>query len=135
VYALDWVERLAELKRRWKEMWRDRIDDKVRAEGIADRDYPMLFVDRGTVVIATRDFRPLDFAEIVRMHVSSFFGAEAVVRPSPSVGGWAKFVREFVQNQKASSRRVRPAPSRLVRDESQPKKKGGRGWLHYSLKK
>ena len=34
------------LKSQWKDMWQERIDDKVRAEGIADKDYSMLFVEQ-----------------------------------------------------------------------------------------
>jgi hypothetical protein len=52
---------LDEFKTQWKMLWRNRIDDKVRAEGIADKDYYMLFVDQGTVIMATRKFKPLDF--------------------------------------------------------------------------
>ena len=52
-----------ELKTRWKMLWRERIDDKIRAEGIAKQDYSKLFVARGLVVIATRNYKPMDFVE------------------------------------------------------------------------
>jgi hypothetical protein len=32
-------ELVENLKRQWKVMWRQRIDDRVRAEGIAEKDY------------------------------------------------------------------------------------------------
>lgn len=48
-----------ELKKQWKTMWSERVDDKVRAESIAEKDYNILFVERGTVIFATRNFRIL----------------------------------------------------------------------------
>ena len=39
-----------DLRIQWKDLWQNRIDDKVRAEGIAKQDYLGLFVDRGTVI-------------------------------------------------------------------------------------
>ena len=58
-------EIINELKAQYKTLWWERIDDKVRAEGIANRDYSMLFVEKGTVIFATRDFKPLNFKEIL----------------------------------------------------------------------
>ena len=52
-------------------LWRDRIDDRVRAEGIADKDYSMLFVEGGLVVVATRDYKPLNFREIMENYMLS----------------------------------------------------------------
>jgi hypothetical protein len=36
-------------------LWKERFDDKVRAEGVANRDYSSLFVEKGTVIFATRN--------------------------------------------------------------------------------
>jgi len=119
---------LDEFKDQWKSMWRDRLDDKVRAEGIADKDYSLLSVDRGTVIIATRKFRLLDFRELLRNHELAQAG-EMVVPPNPSVGGWGKFVRTTLVAQ-GLKRRRRQAPPKLDRSVGQQLKKGGRGWLH-----
>ena len=81
-------------------LWRDRINDKVRAEGVAKRDYPSLFVERGTVIIATRDFKPLDLKEILCLHRVQ--NAEGLVPPHPSVGGWGKFSRTVLNKQRRS---------------------------------
>ena len=56
-----------DVRAEWRLLWRNRIDDKVRAEGIANRDYSLLFVDRGTVIVATKDFKPLNFKEILEV--------------------------------------------------------------------
>ena len=61
-------EFIDQFKDEWRSMWRNRLDDKVRAEGIADKDYSLLSVDRGTVIIATRKFKLLDFKEILQQH-------------------------------------------------------------------
>ena len=117
-----------EVKGQWKRMWQDRVDDHVRAEGVASEDYDKLFVERGTVVLATRDFKLLALKDILEQH--KVLDAERFVPPSPSVGGWGKFVRTYVRSGRAAYiMRVRE----LVLEEKRPQqlKKGGRGWLHF----
>ena len=127
----EWKEFVDELKAQWRVLWRDRIDDRVRAEGIANRDYSSLFVERGTVIVATRKYKPPDFLEILQRHIPPDF--DRVVPPSPFVGGWRKFVRDVLSNQKRFTRRGRPVPSEPKKKGQQPKK-GGRGWLHFRMK-
>ena len=119
-----------ELRGQWKLLWRDRIDDRVRAEGIANEDYSKLFVERGTVIVATRDYRPPDFVDILKQHISS--DAEKLVPPSPAVGGWGKFMRTALRKQRGPTRR--PAPPKPDRRKGQQPKKGGRGWLHFRMR-
>jgi hypothetical protein len=115
-----------EIKSQWKRMWRERIDDRVRAEGVACENYDKLFVERGTVVLATRDFKLSTLKEILELH--KIANAERLVPPSPNVGGWGKFVRTHISGRRPVSIRVREFES----DEKKPQqlKKGGRGWLH-----
>ena len=117
-----------EFKSQWKNMWRNRLDDKVRAEGIADKNYSLLSVDRGTVIIATRKFKLLDFHELLQHH--KLTGGGEIIPPDPSVGGWGKFIRTALvaQNLKRQRRQAPPEPDRNV---GQQLKKGGRGWLHF----
>jgi len=117
-----------EFKSQWKNMWRNRLDDKVRAEGIADKNYSLLSVDRGTVIIATRKFKLLDFYELLQKH--KLTGAGEVIAPDPSVGGWGKFIRTALAAQNLKRQR-RQAPQKPGRDIDQQLKKGGRGWLHF----
>ncbi len=119
-----------DLRVQWKQLWRSRIDDKIRAEGIADQDYSRLFVEQGTVIVATRDYKPPDFVEILRKHISS--GAEKVIPPAPAVGGWGKFMRSVRGKQRGRTRRR--APPEPDRKKDQQRKKGGRGWLHIRTK-
>ena len=121
-----------DVKVEWRLLWRDRIDDKVRAEGIASRDYSLLFIERGTVIVAPRDFKPLNFKKIL-----GFYGipnVERFVQPPPSVGGWGKFARAVLNRQKRFRRWKKPAPNRK-REKNLQLKKGGRGWLHIRMKK
>jgi hypothetical protein len=121
-------EIVEQLKEQWKKLWRERIDDKVRAEGIANVDFSSLFVDKGTVIFATRDFRPLSFREILQLH--KLTDLDRLVSPSPAVGGWGKFIRTAIAGQKASGR-ANQARVQLEREKQrQQLKKGGRGWLH-----
>jgi len=129
VETLEWKELVDELKRQWGAMWRERIDDKVRAEGIAKKDYEKLFVERGLVIVATRNFKPLSFSEVLERHKPS--DMVDAFPPNPSVGGWGKFVRDVLSREKRRTIRARPRPPEPKRDEKQQLKKGGRGWLHF----
>ena len=123
-------EVISELKMQYKTLWRERIDDKVRAEGIANKDYSMLFIEKGTVIFATRDFKPLNFKEILSQH--KVIDVDRVVSPSPHVGGWGRFMRTEIASQKRRGR-VRQARQYLDdKKQRQHSKKGGRGWLHFT---
>jgi len=122
-------ETVEELAKQWKKMWRERVDDKLRAEGIANVDYSMLFVEKGTVIFATRNFKMLSFREVLELH--GIGGMERFVAPNPQVGGWGKFIRTMIFSQK-SSNRVKMAALYLEGEKKkQQLKKGGRGWLHF----
>ena len=126
----EWKEKknfIEELKRQWKLLWVERIDDKVRAEGIASDNFALLFVDRGTVILATRDFKPLEFREVLQQH--ELVSEESKVFPDPAVGGWGKFAREAFGKNRSNRRRLFAKP----RPSNGPPKKGGRGWLHTRL--
>lgn len=126
--ALDKNDFVKELKEQWKTLWRERIDDKLRAEGIADKDYDVLFVEKGTVIFATRKFKMLSLREILQLH--GVTNVDRVVGPSPSVGGWGKFIRTFISSQQSSKRRRRAQQYFEGDKKKQQLKKGGRGWLH-----
>lgn len=121
-------EKVKELKAEWKRLWRERIDDKVRAEGIANNDFSMLFVDKGTVIFATRNFKMLSFREILELQ--GVINVERFVPPDPSVGGWGKFIRTTITNQRPHERARRVRQFLESEKQRQQLKKGGRGWLH-----
>lgn len=122
-------EIVEELKSQWKSLWRERVDDKVRAEGIANKDFSMLFVDKGTVIFATRDFKLLSFREILQLH--KLVDVDRFIPPNPSVGGWGKFIRTAITSQNRPKRAMQIRPNLDVDKERQQLKKGGRGWLHF----
>jgi len=66
--SLNQKEVVEEMKVQWKTLWQERFDDKLRAEDAATDDYSRLFVDKGTVIHATRDFKALNFKEILEQH-------------------------------------------------------------------
>lgn len=118
------IERIRE---EWQQLWHERIDDKVRAEGVANRKFSLCFVDQGTIIAATRDFKPLDLKEI--FNLNRIQNAERLIPPPPKVGGWHKFARTVLNKQKRNRS--------FFSEKAQPKcvknlqrKKGGRGWLH-----
>ena len=83
-----------EIKVQWKSLWQERLDDKVRAEGIATSDYTKLFVEKGTIIHATRSFKALSFKEILQQN--QIENAEKFVQPNPHVGGWSKFIKTSI---------------------------------------
>ena len=120
-------EMAEKIKVQWRHLWQERMDDKVRAEGVATNDYSMLFVDRGTVIHATRNFKPLRLKEI--MEQNQIENAEQLVPPNPVIGGWNKFIKTSIKSQKRQSMHRNLVYVEPLR-EKQQLKKGGRGWLH-----
>ncbi|NLE05406.1 MAG: hypothetical protein GX638_11490 [Crenarchaeota archaeon] len=120
-------ERVEELKVQWKKLWQERLDDKLRAEGVAVADYERLFVEQGTIIHATRDYKALNFKEILQKHEVE--NAERFIQPDPNIGGWNKFIKTKVVSQKIQNNKRATAYKPEKKEPQQPKK-GGRGWLH-----
>jgi len=116
-----------ELKSEWAELWRTKYDDEVRAEDISLKMYDRLFVDRGEIIHATRDYKPLSFREILDRHLGSELAVK--ISPDPAVGGWRRFVREHLQRSRPVRMRDKP---RYKVDLTQQQRKKGQGWLNKS---
>lgn len=115
---------LKSLKEEWRLLWRERFDDRVRAEGVAVRDCPLVLVERGCVVLAVRDAKIPSFSDVV-----DYWAAQGkVYAPNPSSGGWGKFVRTHLK--KRTSGTGKEFKEQNTRRQGQQSKKGGRGWLH-----
>lgn len=121
------------LRGEWKLMWQYMLEDKVRAEGIANKDYEHLFVERGQILFATKNFKPPEFRDILEMHLSSEEAER--VNPDPIRGGIHKFIREHITKDNSSKKKRRRRaffePKKMKKH--QHLKHGGKGWLHYSL--
>jgi len=126
---LEWKKGVEELKGLWKYLWRSRIDDKVRAEGIASEEFPRLFIEKGTIIVATRDYKPLSFHEILEKHMIPAVADQA--NPSPATGGISRFIKN-VMGRKTTRREPPPKPKP---SKQQQRKNGGKGWLHYTLER
>jgi hypothetical protein len=114
------------LKEEWALLWKERFDDRVKAEGVAIRDYPLLFTDRGCVIFASRNARVPNFSEIM----GSWISKSVDNSPDPSVGGWGKFIRtELRKVTHSRAEKFEQGRSQNKRVKSQLKKHG-RGWLH-----
>ena len=124
--SLTQKEMAEALKTEWKKLWQERADDKVRAEGIATADYCDLFVEKGTIIHASRDYKALNFKEILKQHQIS--NVDRFIAPDPQIGGWTKFIRVNITSQQPRKHR-RAEPYCEAEKKKQPKK-GGRGWLH-----
>ncbi|MCK4474463.1 hypothetical protein KAU30_01365 [Candidatus Bathyarchaeota archaeon] len=124
----EWEKFRGRLKEEWKSLWRERIDDKLRAEGIANRDYDMLFLDRGTVIFASRDAKIPGFREVLEMWAPQEM--PYAVPPDPRVGGWRKFIRTELRKTVESRKRRFDYRERANKRKKQHLRKGGCGWLH-----
>ena len=116
-----------DIREEWRLLWSGRIDDKVRAEGLASKSFSLLFIERGTVIKATRDFKALDLREIMCSHRVQ--DVERVLGPFPSVGGWTKFAKTVLNKQSRTRRFAEELPERKLKKNMQ-QKQCGRGWLH-----
>jgi hypothetical protein len=116
-----------ELKVQWKQLWSERLNDKVCAEDISNSNYDSLHIERGTIIHASRDYKPLNFKEILEQHKVD--NPENFIQPDVNMGGWTKFVKTEINPQKTqkSKRQSEHLPEKKL---SQQPKKGGRGWLH-----
>jgi hypothetical protein len=119
----DFLKRLRE---EWGLMWRERFDDRVRAEGVSTHDYPDVFAVRGEVIFASRDAKTQSFSDVV----ASYASQGLVYSPRADVGGWGKFIRTELKRAVHSRARSFIADQPKSRKENQHLKKGGRGWLH-----
>ena len=124
-----WREFVKDLKVRWKYLWWSRIDDEIRAEGIASMDFPKLFVEKGTIIIATKDYKPPDFHEILKKHMPPAIAER--VNTTPTIGGIRKFIKEVIRRQRSSRIILSQKPQKPRKHKYQQRKHGGRGWLHF----
>ena len=120
-------ELVEKLMVQWKLLWSERFNDKVRAEGVSVSDYTSLRVERGTIIHATRDFKALNFKEILEQHMVE--DPDRFVQPNVDVGGWNKFVKIKITGREPQRNKRTLAYVPKKREVQQPKK-GGRGWLH-----
>lgn len=115
----------SKLKEEWKLMWKERFDDRIKGEGIVTRDHPLIFMDRGSVIFASRDAKTPTFSEIVELWAAQ----GSIYAPQPAVGGWGKFIRTHLR--RASHSRARNLASNPFNlKANQCKRKRAKGWLH-----
>lgn len=125
--SLTTKEMVEQLKVQWRRLWQERVDDKIKAEGIAMADYCDLFVEKGTIIHATKDFKALNFKEILEQH--QIANVDMFVSPNPQIGGWTKFIKLNITSQRIGKKR-RAELYCAEKKQKQQLKKGGRGWLH-----
>ena len=118
-----------QIRKDWRELWDHKIEDKITAEDVARRNYELLFVERGTVIQATKDYQPLDLREIIEKN-EKMLGI-TLTQPNPHIGGWRKFSKDVLAKQARWHQPASHARSLTsTKTPSQNRKKAGRGWLH-----
>ncbi len=115
------------LKDQWKLLWSERYNDKVRAEAVSEKDYEILYLERGTVISATRDFKVLSFKDILEKHMIE--QPDRFIQPNVNVGGWKKFVKTNISNNKPQRNNC-TLEKVSKKQATQQSKKNRPGWLH-----
>ena len=118
------------IRAEWSDLWDQRIEDRIAAEDVARRNYELLLVDRGTVIKATRGYRPPSLQEIFEKNEK--LTGVTLTSTDPKEGGWGKFSRE-VLSKEPRWKRDSPRERREYKAEklkNGPPKNGGRGWVH-----
>jgi hypothetical protein len=114
-----------QLKGDWKLLWSERFNDKVKAEDVSIKEYTALYIEQGTIIHATRDFKALTFKEILDQHKVE--NPDRYIPPDAQAGGWKKFVKTNITNQPPKKRRATTDPTKKSTKKTA---KNGRGWLH-----
>lgn len=122
---------IKKMKAEWKSLWRERINDRTRAEGIANKNYAVLFVERGTVVHATRNFKPPNFREILKRH--KHVGVSKIPPPSHHEGGWGKFIRSAITSRFNPSQKGKTLLLNKKLSRQHQLKKKDKGWVHFRV--
>src|SRR5271169_1684090 len=120
-------EMVESLKVQWKLLWIERFNDKVRAEGVSGKDYEILNVERGTVITATRDFKVLNFKDILEKHMIE--QPDRFIQPNANVGGWHQFVKTNINTHQRHKNNLNLQEVSKKLGTQQPKK-SRHGWLH-----
>ena len=116
-----------DLKTQWKNLWDNRFTDRQRAEDVATKNYPDLFVEEGTVLRAARDFENSAFREIIKKHKLDL---RKPLQVNSINGGYGFFIKHVVKEQ--SPKIVKGSKNQPIKQrKKQQLKKKGRGWLHF----
>jgi hypothetical protein len=122
-------KRLVEdLKIQWKLLWSNRYDDRVKGEGVSVKEYETLYVEQGTVIHATRDFKALNFKEILDKHLID--NPDRYIQPNVETGGWNKFIKNEVTDRRLQKKNAHFDYRKSSELKHKQQKKSGRGWLH-----
>jgi hypothetical protein len=124
---LDQKKMINELEIDWKKLWDEKIDDRLRAEGIASTNYPRLSIEKGTIIYATRKYKPLTFKYILDQN--QIENTNAFDSTHPEIGGWRKFIKTEITNQKPKTERKKTFENDLLKKRALSKRKT-KGWLH-----
>lgn len=121
VLSLNQKDTVDNLKHQWRNLWQERLDDRFLGEAVALHDYNQLFIDKGTIIHATRDYQTVNFKEILQKHdISERFILDT------HTGGWNKFIKTHITNHPQKH----VPPKNPTQKNVKQQKKNGKGWLH-----
>ena len=109
-------------------MWHERINDPQQAEKIANNTYSSLFIEKGTIIHASRDFKIPSLREI--MQLNQIENSDRYISLDPKVGGWTKFAKKYITPQKRNKKNLKPTDQKHINKKYSPQKKSRRGWIH-----
>lgn len=101
--------------------------DEVKSQWKRRARYEKLFVEKGTVLFATRNFKVLTLREILELHKVE--NAERLGSADLHLGGLGQ-VYSCKHHQRQFTQTVKKTPVCLGDGEALPALEDGRGWLH-----
>ena len=120
-------EMVEQLKVQWKLLWSERFNDKTRAEDVSLKNYASLHVEQGHVIHATRDYKALNFKEILDQNMIE--NSVKFIQPNSREGGWNKFVKTKIYP--SSMKKDKFSMLNVTKKQAaQKSNKAKQGWLH-----
>ena len=86
-----------QIRAEWTNLWNEKLEDKLSAEELANRDYHLLFIEKGTVLKATRSYRSPCLEEIIKMNENLL--NIKLTGSFSEVVGWRQFSRNILSKQ------------------------------------
>ncbi len=123
----DVVHFRKEIRKEWNDLWDQRFEDRQRAEDIARKDYELLFVEKGTVIRATRGYQPLSLEDIIERN-EKILGLE-LSTPRPNEGGYRKFAKDVLSNQARFRKHPQSSTQSVEKDRIERNSETSKGWL------
>ena len=116
------------IQQQWRDLWDYRFQDKWAAEDVARKTYDLLYIEKGTVIQATKNYQPPNLSNILKLNEKTL--RVRLTYPDPNTGGWHKFYRQVLAEQPRWRNNIMKRKMARQNEKNALQRKGGRGWLN-----